>query len=130
MTQFLATFFFLSVFTGHWNRIRYQGGTKQKLRKIELALQRYNDATQSVASTQQRIVDLIAKVSAVDTADPTFKPALVELSKSMVEANNQVTTANTALVEAVTSSIPRQSWYVEAMPWPVIMWEDEPKEKP
>lgn len=77
VTPCLATFFFVSVFTGHWNRIRYQGGTKQKLRKIEIALQCYNEATQSLASTQQRIVELIVKVSAIDTADLTLSRLLL-----------------------------------------------------
>src|SRR5690242_7317392 len=69
---------------------------------------------------------MIAKVSAIDTADPTFKPSLIEISKLTMKANTQTTPANAALVEAVTTNLVRQRWYVEsgAMP-PVLMLEDD-----
>jgi hypothetical protein len=97
-----AAFFFISYITGHWNRIRHQGDTKAKLTAITGAMERFTAAQSATIETQTQMMAAVAELARQGSLS---QPILADLSRMLVTANAQSTTANTAMMDFVQASI-------------------------
>jgi hypothetical protein len=102
IAHWCGAFFFVSFITGNWNRIRHQGDTKSRLRTINKAMERFQDAQKATSDVQEQMMKVVSDLAKQGSET---QPLLADLSRMLVTANVQSNSANNAIMDIVQASV-------------------------
>jgi hypothetical protein len=105
IAHFSAAWLIASLVAMNWNRIRYQGTTKARLQRIDEAVQKSSALQMEADQTQKQILEKLEKLETLSTNDPQYQPAIADVTRLTLRANNELVQANTSMLQAVTASV-------------------------